>query len=286
MTFNNPGFDLFFPCEGSNLENLTGYVEIGIVAHQDDLEMVAYPGILECYKNKNKRFGGVVCTNGIPESSESDNNIKKIRDTEQKKAAEIGDYEFVLQLDYYSSEIRDGLNTGIESDIKKVIEIATPEVIYTHSPFDRHKTHIAVCRSVINGIRAVEKELRPKKLFGCEVWGGLDWLLEKDRVEFDVGANVELAKKLIGSFSSQINGGKNYEKASIGRRAANATFSDPYQNDITDQIILGVDLTPLIFDEYLDVEGYLIGFVDRFRDNMKENIAKIINRNVLTTNWR
>jgi len=281
MNLNNPGSNLFFPSGVDNLNNFSsGYMEISIVAHQDDLEMVGYPGILKCYKKSNKWFGGVVCTNGIPESSGSDNDIRRIRDMEQKKAAEIGDYGFVIQLDYYSSEIKDGSNLNIESDIKKIIEITTPEIVYTHNPFDKHNTHIGVSRAVIKGIRSAKKEFRPKKLFGCEVWGGLDWLSVKDRVEFDVGTNIELAKKLIGIFNSQIKNGKNYEEASIGRRAANATFSDPYQNDITNQVILGLDLTPLIFDEDLDIEKYLVGFADRFREDIKRNISKIVNKKI------
>ncbi len=278
MKFNNRGSSLYFPTNIVDLQSMSHITDMSIVAHQDDLELIGYPGIHRCFKKKDKWFGGIVCTNGVPEFSNSIDKIRKTRNMEQKKAAEIGEYGLVFQLDYFSKEIKGDRNLNIESDIKKVIEETTPETIYTHNPFDRHMTHLAVCRSVINGIRSVKKELRPNKLYGCEVWGNLDWLTKEDRVEFDVGGTIELAGRLINVFNSQIKNGKNYERASIGRRSANATFSDPYKNDISDQIILGVDLSPLIVDEDLDIEKYLIGFADRFRKDIENRISKIANK--------
>ena len=37
---------------------------LGIGAHQDDLEFMAFHGILDCFASEKKWFGGVTCTNG------------------------------------------------------------------------------------------------------------------------------------------------------------------------------------------------------------------------------
>jgi hypothetical protein len=68
MTFQKDTADLFIP-DGTGLPDaLARTTHLGIGAHQDDLEFMAYQGILECFRNQKKWFSGVVCTNGAGSS--------------------------------------------------------------------------------------------------------------------------------------------------------------------------------------------------------------------------
>ncbi|MCU0753390.1 MAG: PIG-L family deacetylase, partial [Akkermansiaceae bacterium] len=103
------------------------------------------------------------------------------------------------------------------------------------------------------------------QVIGCEVWRNLDWLPDDAKVLMDVSGRDNLAAALNGVFDSQIAGGKRYDLATLGRRAANATFFDSHSTDAAAQIVFGLDLTPLVVDESLDIAGYVCGFIDRFK---------------------
>ena len=45
-------------------EALKRITHLGIGAHQDDLEFMAFHGVLTCYHSDTQWFGGVTCTNG------------------------------------------------------------------------------------------------------------------------------------------------------------------------------------------------------------------------------
>jgi LmbE family N-acetylglucosaminyl deacetylase len=50
-------------------EALARITHLGIGAHQDDLEFMAFHGILACFRMRDDRwFGGVTCTNGAGSS--------------------------------------------------------------------------------------------------------------------------------------------------------------------------------------------------------------------------
>ncbi|MFP4541109.1 MAG: hypothetical protein ACLFR7_05730, partial [Opitutales bacterium] len=78
---------------------------------------------------------------------------------------------------------------------------------------------------------ALPPEERPERVLGCEVWRGLDWMPDDEKVPLDVSGNLELAQQLNGVFDSQIVGGKRYDLATIGRRRANATFLESHHAD-------------------------------------------------------
>ena len=54
---------------------------------------------------------------------------------------------------------------------------------------------------------------------------------DKEKVLLDVSKYPDLAVRLNSCFESQNQGGKNYGDAVIGRRKANATFSEPHAVD-------------------------------------------------------
>ena len=87
---------------------------LAISAHQDDIEFMAYAPIAECFGSSDKWFGAVVVTDGAgsPRSGiyadYTDEEMKKVRVVEQKKAAFLGEYSFLALLGYPSREVKAG----------------------------------------------------------------------------------------------------------------------------------------------------------------------------------
>ena len=85
MKFNQPAAELFIPDKSPEDEALARISHLGIGAHQDDLEFMAFHGILECFARGDRWFGGVTCTNGAgssrtgPYASHSDDDMMEIR---------------------------------------------------------------------------------------------------------------------------------------------------------------------------------------------------------------
>ena len=105
---------------------------------------------------------------------------------------------------------------------------------------------------------------------------GLDWLNDSEKIAFDVAENPELAESLLQVFDSQISGGKRYDLATIGRRLANATFYSTQYADNSASVIYGMDLTPLIMDESLDIKEYVLGYIDRFSKDVAEKLESFL----------
>ncbi len=282
MKFNKKTAELYIPDQKPFGEAIKRTTHMSIAAHQDDLEIMAYDGILKCFGNDDKWFFGVVVTNGSGSARNgiykdyTDEEMIQIRRVEQKKAADIGEFGAVALLDYSSKETKDKNNNEIIFEFKDLIEKAQPQVLYTHNLADKHDTHIGVTTKVIKAIRMMDKNLRPKSLYGCEVWRDLDWMNDQEKIIFDVGGRPNLASALVGVFDSQISGGKRYDLGTEGRRMANATYSSSHTVDETDAIILGMDLTPLIKDDDLNIESYVLGYIDRFKEDVSKRIKKII----------
>ena len=281
MKSTNPGAEFYVP-DGKPLdEALARTTHIAISAHQDDIEIMAYHGILECFGKNDKWFAGVVVTNGAGSPRDdlyanySDEEMREIRKLEQKKAAFVGEYGTQGLLDFTSSAVKDSQNRDVINDIKGILEAAKPSVVYTHNFADKHDTHVGVTMRTIQAIRELPKEIQPQKVYGCEVWRDLDWMIDEDKVPFDVQAHENLAVALLGVFDSQICGGKRYDLATIGRRRAHATYFASHGTDVTAQMNFGMDMTPLIEDPSLDIAEYVAGYINRFADEVAARVGKL-----------
>jgi LmbE family N-acetylglucosaminyl deacetylase len=281
MDLHNPSAEIYVP-DGSTVDiALSRTTHMSIAAHQDDIEIMAFHGILECFGKSDKHFTGVTVTNGSGSPRDglyanyTDDDMQKVRRKEQKKAAFLGEYSAHVFLDYTSGAVKASANTEVIDDLKKVIRAAGPQVIYTHNLADKHDTHVATALRVIEAIRELPKEARPQRLYGCEVWRSLDWLNDDDKVVFNVEAHENLAMSLVGVFDSQICGGKRYDLATMGRRRANASYFASHGVDESTSLIYGLDLTPLIANERLDISEYLGGFLSRFAREVSSRIAKL-----------
>ena len=109
---------------------------------------------------------------------------------------------------------------------------------------------------------------------GCEVWRDLDWLVDSDKVIFNLGKCENIAASLVGVFDSQIAGGKRYDLAIQGRRRANATFLQSHAVDIADGVEFGMDLTPLLQHPKLDPAEYIKTFIQRFEEDVNRRIER------------
>ena len=278
MKFKIPTAQVFVPDGKPVAEALPRITHLGIGAHQDDLEFMAFHGILECFAKETRWFGGVTCTNGAGSSRTgayekySDAQMMAVRRTEQNNAAIVGQYGVMIQLDYPSSAIKSATDSSLKNDLKEILAATRPEVVYTHNLADKHDTHIGVVIAALQAMRELPREQRPKRVIGCEVWRNLDWLNDPEKVLMDVGGRDNLAAALNGVFDSQIAGGKRYDLATLGRRAANATFFESHATDRSNQLIFGMDLTPLVADETTDIVAFAAGHIERFAADVKSKL--------------
>jgi len=281
MQFNLQTAQLFIPDNLPAEEALARSTHIAIGAHQDDLEIMAIDGILICFQRPDKWFTGVVVTNGRGSARSgiyadySDDQMWEARNKEQKNAAIIGDYAAQILLDYPSSAVKDSSNRQPVEDIAKLLKITRPQVIYTHNLADKHDTHIGVTLKVIEAIRGLPEENRPQKVYGCEVWRDLDWMLDADKVAFDVSAQENLQMALVGVFDSQVSGGKRYDLATMGRRRAHATYYASHATDISTGLVFAMDLTPLIENPEMDIPAYAQSFIENFAQDVQKRINRM-----------
>jgi LmbE family N-acetylglucosaminyl deacetylase len=282
VKFRHPKHDVFIPDQTEPFTALRRVTHLGIVSHQDDLEIAAYHGITECFKTEDKWFGGVVVTDGSgsprkgPYEKYTDDEMQQVRLIEQRKAAYVGEYSFMAQLGYPSEEVKEQRNGPVVEDIKFILEHTQPQIVYLHNPCDRHDTHVATFLRCLEAIRALPADMRPKKVYGCEVWRKLDWLLKDDKVMLWVDKHPHMLRPLLGVFDSQISGGKRYDLAEEGLRHANATYFDSHTTDKTSLLSFALDLTPLVEDDQLDVQEYTLGYVRRLEQDVAERMKKFV----------
>ena len=274
MKLSNRSAEIFVPDERPVRSALQRITHLGIGAHQDDLEFMAFHGIRECYASATKWFGGVTCTNGAGSSRAgayekfTDAQMMDVRRQEQNAAALVGRYGVMLQLDHPSSVVKSATDAALKNDLKKILAATQPEIVYTHNPADKHDTHIGVVIAALQAMRELPRRQRPARVWGCEVWRDLDWLADADKVLMDVSGHDNLAAALNGIFDSQIAGGKRYDLATLGRRSANATFFSSHTTDRATQLIFGMDLTPLVADESKDIAEFVGAHIERFQTDV------------------
>jgi LmbE family N-acetylglucosaminyl deacetylase len=278
MQFHNSTADLFVPDGASPETALARTTHLSISAHQDDIEIMAYHGIAECFGQQDKWFTGVVVTNGAgsPRSGiygrYTDTEMQRVRLVEQRKAAYVGDYACQIQLGYSSAAVKDANSNAVVDDLVTVLRATRPEYVYLHNLADKHDTHVAVATRSIAALRAVRGETMAKKVYGCEVWRALDWLPDDSKQVLPVSTRSNIAAALVGVFDSQVTGGKRYDLATAGRRMANATYFASHGTDEESAVTFAMDLTPLVEDPSLSIKDYVLRFVDRLRADVEQRM--------------
>jgi LmbE family N-acetylglucosaminyl deacetylase len=273
--------EIYVPDGVGEAEALGRTTALGVVAHADDLEILAHNAILDCFGRPDRWFCGVVATDGAgssrtgPYAAVSDADMVAIRRHEQRKAAMIGEYAAVLLLGHTSEEVKSSGRGALADEIADILRRTRPEIVYTHNLADRHDTHVAVALATIAACRALPAGDRPRQLLGGEVWRDLDWLSDDDKVVRDVAPRENLAAALIGVFDSQITGGKRYDLAVLGRRRAHATYHQSHHLDASSALAFFMDLTPLLHDPALDPGDLVRAHVQRFAEEVTTRVATL-----------
>ncbi|MCE7874104.1 PIG-L family deacetylase [bacterium CPR1] len=278
MKLSHPSAELYIPDGRPPAQAYARTTHLGIGAHPDDLEFMTWWAILRCFQSLERGFTGVTVTDGRGSSrvdeyaGYSDDEMRSVRLKEQKRAAMIGDYAALVCLDYSSAEVRSRESRLVE-DLIEILEATRPREVYTHNLADKHETHVAVTLAVIQALRSCRH--RPDKVYGCEVWRCLDWMLDTDKVVFDVSAHENLTMSLMGVYDSQIAGGKRYDLATQGRKRANATYHMSHAADRASCLELAMDMTALLEDPSLDPAAFVLAHVDRFRQDVELRIGRL-----------
>ena len=273
--------EIFAP-DGSPIEQTLGRTtHMAISAHQDDIEIMAAAPILECFQNEEKWFTGVVLSDGRGSPREAfykeytDDAMWQVRLKEQRKAAIIGEYAAMVMLNYPSKTIKDGLSKQPIEDLSQILKISRPQFVYTHNLADKHDTHVGTALKVIAAIRNLPEKERPQKLIGCEVWRNLDWMVDTDKVVYDLSHHENLQAALLGVFDSQITGGKRYDIATLGHRRANATYFESHGVDVTTGLSFAMDLTPLIQSPEKDIVAFVQEHIQRFANDVTDRLTRL-----------
>ena len=280
MKFCNAAAECFVPDGKTPEQALERTTHLAFGAHQDDIEILAFHGVLQCIYSRDRWFTAVVCTDGAGSpragayADYTNEQMQETRWAEQRKAATVGRYSAAIQLKYPSSAVKDPANRDVLKDLSAIVQAARPTVVYMHNPADKHDTHLGVTVKALAALRALPRNARPEKVYGVEVWRGLDWMQDADKIALDVSGAAHLAAALLGVYDSQIAGGKRYDLATLGRWRANATYFESHGVDTAQHCIFAMDLAPLMKDDTLDVADYTLSYISKFRDDVKGRLEK------------
>ena len=205
----------------------------------------------------------------------SDEEMQMIRREEQNKAALIGDYAAQIHLAYPSSEIKDSANKNTVDDLRQIFQLAQADVVYLHNPADKHDTHIGTMLRAVEALRSLPANQRPSKVYGCEVWRDLDWMMDDEKVVLPTDKYPHIAQALIAVFDSQVSGGKRYDLATVGRRTANATYFASHDVDNCDSMNFAMDLTPLIENVDMCISNYVKEAIFRFQNDVTDKLDRM-----------
>lgn len=281
MQLAQPNAQLYIPDNTEEAAALSRTTHLAIGAHQDDLEIMAYHGILACFQQPDRWFTGVVVTNGAGSArtnvyeNYSDEAMVDVRNDEQKKAAYVGEYAAQFLLDHPSGHVKSSEDHGVVSDYISILKATRPDILYTHNLADKHDTHIGVSLRLIQALRQLAPEERPKAIYGCEVWRNLDWMIDDDKIAFDVSDHENLQMSLVSIFDSQVIGGKRYDLATQGRQRANATYHQSHGVDECTGITFAMDLTPLILDDTLDPLQFTQDHINRLSQDITDRFNRV-----------
>jgi len=128
MQFTRPDADIYIP-DGKTAPEaaLSRVTHLCVAAHQDDIEIMAHAGIVDCLEEPQAlAFGGVVVTNGAgssrigPYAHYTDAQMQDVRREEQRKAAALGQYAIQLQLRHTSADVKQSANANVAADLRQI----------------------------------------------------------------------------------------------------------------------------------------------------------------------
>lgn len=268
-----PGFDFYDPkCmdinERFNAKNpahlralgqaLEHTTDIGIGAHQDDVEIMAAPQLLKTAADSKRGWLTVIVTDGAASKSIltgtattlTPQQLTDMRQHEQRLAAQAAGTP-AIQLKYPSAVVNGHMGAGKRQEASYALaallsSMPQLEYVYGHNPVDKHATHLGTLAVQTAALRAA-KPPKLKKVLGMEVWGGLtgfpESMLEMGVVEN--GKDLAAIYDLVKFYESQIKGqGRDYAKTTVARIEGHGGYvSNPHLANPPAGIVIGLDLT-------------------------------------------
>ena len=281
MKLNRPGPRSGCRTASRRRPRSTRTTHLGIGAHQDDLEILAQRGILDCFDRRDRWFtaGHRHRRRGLPRSGPyadyTDDQMRAVRKLEQKKAGMVGDYSAVVLLDFTSADVKTPMAPPIVADLAAILSAARPEIVYTHNLADKHDTHVGTAlrgdRGLPHAARgpAAVRSPRRRGLAGprLDVRSGQGGPRRAGPREPDRGPprGVRLAD----------HGGKRYDLATAGRQRAHATYHQSHRLDATVALTFAMDLTPLVQSDTLDPLAYAKGYIERFAAEVTDRVRRL-----------
>ncbi len=281
MQFSLDTAETYVPDSVQFEQALERTTHLAVSAHHDDIEIMAASPILECYQKNGHWFSAVVVTDGRGSPRDgiykkySNEDMRLVRFSEQRKAAMIGGYAALVMLDYPSKVIKDGHAPQPVNDLVQILKAAHPQFVYTHNLADKHDTHVSTALRLIAAIRSLPIDERPSRLYGCEVLRYLDWMVDDDKTAFDLSSHENLQAALLGVYDSQISGGKRYDLASLGRRRANATYFESHGVDVATGLSYAMDLTPLVLSPEIDINSFVQEHIQHFAHDVADRLTRL-----------
>lgn len=129
---SNPAAQVLVPDALPFPDAASRVTHLGVGAHHDDLEFMAFHGIVECMDRTDRWFGGVTCTDGRGSSRSgvfaemSPEELGRVRAKEQNEAAVIGQYGVMFQLGYPSSAVTNPADTRLREDLTRILKSTRP----------------------------------------------------------------------------------------------------------------------------------------------------------------
>lgn len=257
--------------DGVDLAQAWGRTRVlGVGAHPDDLELMALQPVLDAAAGGQPSFGAVLVCDGAGSVRAGAAQgldaaaLRRLRRGEQEAAARLGRYSVLVQLGWHSDAVRVP-GAPVVAQLERLLTLTRPELLLSHDLADRHDTHVAVALRLLEALRRLPPQQRPRRWLGCEVWRSLDWQAAGDRVALGLKGDLDLAGRLLAAHQSQVSG-KGYLDAARGRRRANAVFGASHAVEAQEEAVLAMDLTPLLLDDTLTARAFLEARIGAFRD--------------------
>lgn len=151
----------------------------------------------------------------------------------------------------------------IESELNVYIAHVSPPIVSTQSRWSsRH------CRRSVNyRVSSVCQKSSAAKSGAAD-----DWMNDMDKVLMGLSGRDHLAAALNGVFDSQIAGGDRYDLATQGRCAANATFFESHATDKSNQLILRMNLMPVVANETKNIVEFVTAHIEKFAAEVKTKL--------------
>lgn len=239
-------------------EALARTTDVGVGAHQDDIEIMAGPMLLDAAASKDKHWLTVIVTDGAASKSILNDmaaeltpkQLTDMRQREQREAAREAGTP-AIQLKYPSAAVNGHMGEGKRQEASLALGslfAAMPETqrVFGHNPIDKHATHLAVFAVQTAALRAA-KNPKLQEVHAMEVWGGLTGVPESQLSLFVV-ENKEQLKDigiLIDKYQSQILGqGRDYSRGTLARMEGHGAYvSSPHLNNPPAGMVIGLDVT-------------------------------------------